>query len=348
MGDRPGQDSGRKRLVGYLAKIVPHAPRKGSIVQKTKTLWPLITVALLAVLALSSMAGASPVAAQTGDAPGGIDAQDRVMEDGVVSMEEMRGSAAQYTSCLEELGVEASSEYNADGKTFSYRVHDASGIAGDLMESAQAAQCQNESFTVVERAWADQNGRTQAQDNAFYDSVAGCIADDLPGAGSVAAGDLTQLQRLHSEEYQECFDRVDRVSQQSTGVLDATDTYSFMAMSSSHVAPPVEARECVVNRVCMYKNPQLSYGGDAQYVGNDNDYTNNMLNGCSTNCGLDNNTSSIENRGQQCGTKHYVLASLGSGEPAGASWRLDRGNHIANTGSWLGVNGSLSAHRWCA
>lgn len=86
----------------------------------------------------------------------------------------------------------------------------------------------------------------------------------------------------------------------------------------------------------MYKD--INYNnGIAPYGGNDANYTNNFFEQTPQLVGLNDNTSSIVNRGQNCNTNHYKNINYG-------------GTTISTLRGWnyptITLNDQLSSHKW--
>lgn len=115
------------------------------------------------------------------------------------------------------------------------------------------------------------------------------------------------------------------------------------------IAPSLPASASAYNcvsgsgHVCLYSNANYATSGCvAKYLNSDNDYSNNGYDYTSSACywrGLNDDVSSIRNRGNSYSTRHYEHARY-----RGAYRTLARG------GSWptVFINDELSSHQWIA
>lgn len=112
------------------------------------------------------------------------------------------------------------------------------------------------------------------------------------------------------------------------------------------VVPTASAQQasCRTTQVCMFKDVGF-VGGIAAYAGNDAGYRNNFFDQCprfSWNCELNDLTSSIDNDGQSCQSRHYVDSYA-----RGLRWDIPRGGDEPNMHYYAGAGDNLSSRYWC-
>lgn len=101
--------------------------------------------------------------------------------------------------------------------------------------------------------------------------------------------------------------------------------------------------ECDPGEVCMFKDINYS-GGWYDDVGDEYDYDDNIYDGCSDFfCGVNDETSSIDNDGTDCESVHYVDAGQD---------QFDEHIHIKQGDAepdlrTRNIDDELSSHQWC-
>lgn len=103
-----------------------------------------------------------------------------------------------------------------------------------------------------------------------------------------------------------------------------------------------QAGLCKAGQVCMFRDRNYD-AGIAAYAGNDTSYVGNTFDVCAGLCGLNDRTSSIDNDGMNCATRHYVRRFYEAWE---GSWLILRGNAEPNMHIYAGGGDSLSSHKW--
>ena len=92
-------------------------------------------------------------------------------------------------------------------------------------------------------------------------------------------------------------------------------------------------------KVCLYKNSSYATGGIIRYSGSDKSYVDNVFSHCWVWCFVNDNVSSIKNRGNFMDTRHYLHIDWGG------DWILvEKGDEIDLWGHW--ANDELSSHKW--
>lgn len=129
---------------------------------------------------------------------------EEILADGVVTESEYRQAATAVLTCLNETGIRAEVELDANGASFT--------TPGDADEAF--GQCHQQHLGGgVDLAWADQNPSSAEREVAFYNDVVSCVeAQTGKDYGDVEAGADTKATDAAIDDapdlYGTCFDQI--------------------------------------------------------------------------------------------------------------------------------------------
>ncbi len=136
------------------------------------------------------------------------DFQREILSDGVVTLEEMAGAAQAYVDCVSEPGdLVGSATFDSVQETFVYRFAaiDDESDPSEILARPVNVDCDRSFKSEVELVWADQTGPTPAEEERFYESVAGCMADKGYEVTGASPRELDRLIQQSPEDYRACF-----------------------------------------------------------------------------------------------------------------------------------------------
>jgi hypothetical protein len=194
---------------GFQHQVVRFRRRR-RVVALTGSLLGLISVVgLIAVLSNPpTVEVAGPLPPATGSYPGFFylsDFQKAILEDGVVTLDEMESALSSFTSCLRDAGIDVTGEVDPSG-SYSLAVRTPAGSSDrEPFDDPAYEPCLLEYFNSVGQVWVDQ-AYSPEDDQAFYEHVVTCLRElGLPVEDS-RPSTLSTWIREEPVLYEQCLD----------------------------------------------------------------------------------------------------------------------------------------------
>jgi hypothetical protein len=145
-----------------------------------------------------------PLPQQTSTLPsyGGSDYQQAILNDGHVTLTEIQSALSNTTSCLRDAGFDVQAELEPSG-TYGLTFQLANPDIDPTSDPAYTS-CMNQYLSNVGKVWANQHW-TQANDQAFYETVAACLRDHGLAASDAKPTTLDHWIKQEPDIYDQCF-----------------------------------------------------------------------------------------------------------------------------------------------